>query len=191
MAIQCAGSAPPQETGLTFNSWFGKSHLEMHWWHAVHFALWNHLELLEKSVTWYDKVLPRARETAKLQGYRGARWPKMVGPDGRESPSTVGVFLVWEQPHPIYYAELCYRQKPTQETLEKYRDVVYATADFMASYAHRDESSQRFNLGPPLIPAQESYNPRTTFNPTYELEYWRWALGVAQRVARTTRRTAR
>ena len=29
-AIQCAGSLPPQETGLTCNSWYGKFHLEMH-----------------------------------------------------------------------------------------------------------------------------------------------------------------
>jgi hypothetical protein len=179
-AIQCSGTAPPQETGLTFNSWFGKSHLEMHWWHAVHFALWNRLEMLERSLGWYDKVLPRARETAKMQGYQGARWPKMVGPDGRESPSGVGVFLIWQQPHPIYYAELVYRQKPTPETLAKYRDVVFATADFMASYAHRDEKSQRDVLGPPMIPAQEHYPPRTTFNPPYELEYWYWALNVAQ-----------
>ena len=50
--------------------------------------------------------------TAKSQGYEGARWPKMVGPDGRESPSNVGVFLIWQQPHPIYYAELCYRARP-------------------------------------------------------------------------------
>ncbi|HSE38521.1 MAG TPA: glycoside hydrolase family 65, partial [Blastocatellia bacterium] len=35
-AIQCAGSKPPQETGLTVNSWYGKFHLEMHWWHAAH-----------------------------------------------------------------------------------------------------------------------------------------------------------
>jgi hypothetical protein len=179
-AIQCAGNAPPQETGLTFNSWFGKSHLEMHWWHAVHFALWNRLEMLERSLGWYDMVLPRARGTAKMQGYEGARWPKMVGPDGRESPSGVGVFLIWQQPHPIYYAELCYRQKPTPETLAKYRDVVFATADFMASYAHWDEKSQRYVLGPPMIPAQEHYPPRTTFNPPYELEYWYWALNVAQ-----------
>src|SRR5258705_5756358 len=40
-AIQCGGSLPPQETGLTVNSWYGKFHLEMHWWHATHFALWN------------------------------------------------------------------------------------------------------------------------------------------------------
>jgi hypothetical protein len=180
MAVNCAGNAPPQETGLTFNSWFGKSHLEMHWWHAVHWALWNRLDLLERSFAWYEKVLPLARATAKMQGYRGARWPKMVGPDGRESPSSVGVFLIWQQPHPIYYAELCYRQKPTHETLERYREIVYATADFMTSYAHWDERAKRFVLGPPLIPAQEHYDPRTTFNPPCELEYWHWALGVAR-----------
>ena len=33
----------------------------------------------------------RAREsTAQRQGYAGARWPKMTGPNGDESPSTVG-----------------------------------------------------------------------------------------------------
>ena len=39
---------PPQETGLTCNSWYGKFHLEMHWWHSVHFALWNRAPLLAK-----------------------------------------------------------------------------------------------------------------------------------------------
>jgi protein-glucosylgalactosylhydroxylysine glucosidase len=29
-AIQCSGMMPPQETGLTVNSWYGKFHLEMH-----------------------------------------------------------------------------------------------------------------------------------------------------------------
>src|SRR5690606_22598580 len=47
--VQCAGNVPPQETGLTFNSWYGKPHLEMHWWHAVHFALWGRADLMEKS----------------------------------------------------------------------------------------------------------------------------------------------
>src|SRR5690606_24266633 len=47
--VQCAAAFPPQETGLTYNSWFGKPHLEMHWWHAVHFALWGRTEWLEKS----------------------------------------------------------------------------------------------------------------------------------------------
>ena len=59
--IQCAGSLPPQETGLTFNSWYGKSHLEMHWWHAVHFVLWGKPELLEKNLLWYKNILPAAK----------------------------------------------------------------------------------------------------------------------------------
>lgn len=65
MAIQCAGTFPPQETGLTYNSWFGKFHLEMHWWHAAHFALWNRIDLLEKSMGWYRDVLPVAQKIAE------------------------------------------------------------------------------------------------------------------------------
>ncbi|HXI17501.1 MAG TPA: glycoside hydrolase family 65, partial [Chloroflexota bacterium] len=38
-AINCAGSLPPAESGLYSVSWHGKFHLEMHWWHAAHFAL--------------------------------------------------------------------------------------------------------------------------------------------------------
>ncbi len=47
-ALHCAGPMPPPETGLLFNSWYGKSHLEMHWWHGVHFAAWNRFELFER-----------------------------------------------------------------------------------------------------------------------------------------------
>jgi len=182
MAIQCAGSRPPQETGLTSNSWHGKSHLEMHWWHGVHFALWNRLELLERSLPWYGSILPRAAGTAKMQGCEGVRWPKMVGPDGRESPSNVGVFLIWQQPHPIYYAELCYRAKPNRETLERYRRIVFETAEFMASYPVWEEAKRRYVLGPAMIPAQESYGSSRArnLNPTFELAYWHWALETAQ-----------
>jgi protein-glucosylgalactosylhydroxylysine glucosidase len=35
-------------------------------------------------------------------------------------------------------------------------------------------------LGKGLIPAQECFDPMETFNPTYELAYWRWALTTAQ-----------
>jgi len=181
-AIQCSGSRPPQETGLAGNSWYGKFHLEMHWWHAVHFALWDRLPLLERSLPWYESILPAARATAKLQGYEGARWPKMASPDGRDSPSTVGVFLIWQQPHPIYYAELCYRVHRDRGTLERYRQIVFETAEFMASYPIWDEEGKRFVLGPALIPAQESYgNTRAqNLNPTFELAYWYWALETAQ-----------
>jgi protein-glucosylgalactosylhydroxylysine glucosidase len=180
-AIQCAGSTPPQETGLTFNSWYGKFHLEMHWWHAVHFALWGRVNLLEKSLWWYDSILPKAKGIAKEQGYTGARWPKMAGPDGREGPSTIGPFLIWQQPHPIYYAELCYRTKPDRKTLERYKTIVFETAEFMASYATWQENKKRYVLGPPLIPAQEIFPPEETYNPTFELAYWAFGLETAQK----------
>ena len=172
---------PPQETGLMCNSWFGKFHLEMHWWHAVHFALWGHPELLEKSMSWYEVILPKAKQNAERQGYSGARWPKMVGPNGQESPSNVAVFLLWEQPHPIYFAELLYRQRKEQSILEKYKNIVFASADFMASYAHWDNLHARYVLGPPLIPAQEIYKPDSTMNPAFELSYWAFGLTTAQR----------
>jgi hypothetical protein len=181
LAVQCAGSLPPQETGLTCNSWHGKFHLEMHWWHGVHFPLWGRPQQFARSLGWYSKILPVARGTAEMQGYKGARWPKMTSPGGRESPSGVGVFLIWQQPHPIYYAELLYRSHPGKSVLEKYREVVFATAEFMASYAHHDSDNDRYVLGPPLIPAQEIYKPETTINPAFELSYWRFGLQTAQK----------
>jgi len=180
-AIQCSGSTPPQETGLTCNSWYGKFHLEMHWWHAAHFALWNRFPLLEKSLDWYLKILPSARERAQQQGYAGARWPKMTSPDGRDSPSPIGPLLIWQQPHPIFYAELAYLSRPGAATLKKYRSVVNETAEFMASYAHFDKAKDRYVLGPPLIPAQENHPPRETWNPTFELEYWNYGLKTANK----------
>jgi protein-glucosylgalactosylhydroxylysine glucosidase len=182
-AIQCSGSIPPQETGLTLNSWFGKPHTEMHWWHAAQFALWGRVHLLERSLPWYHKILPAARELAAKQGYIGARWPKMVGPNGEESPSEIAGFLIWQQAHPIYYAELCYRAHPqagSREVLDRYKQLVFETAEFMASYAWWNEELQSYELGPALIPAQECYDPAVTMNPTFELAYWQWALGIAQ-----------
>ena len=179
-AIQSAGTYPPQETGLTFNSWEGKFHLEMHWWHAAQFALWNRLPLLEKSLGYYGRIRERARATARRQGYRGARWPKMTGPNGAESPSSVGPFLIWQQPHPIFYAELVYRQRRDRDTLERFREVIFDTADFMASFAARDGNSSHFVLGPPLQCAQEVFPKATTVNCTFELAYWRWGLETAQ-----------
>ncbi len=181
IAIQSAGPLPPPETGLTFNSWYGKPHLECHWWQGMQFALWNRLPLLEKSLPWYRSILPKARETAVRQGYDGIRWPKMVGPDGREGPSAIAPLLIWQQPHPIYYAELCYRAHPDRQTLELYRDIVFESADFMASFAVLDGERKRYVLGPPVMPAQENYDAKMVCNPTYELAYWDWGLKTAQK----------
>ncbi|MET9021363.1 hypothetical protein ABZV93_15375 [Actinopolymorpha sp. NPDC004070] len=181
-AVNCAGSTPPQETGLVTNSWRGKFHLEMHWWHAAHFALWNHPALLERSLGWYDKALAAAQETARLQGYSGARWPKQVGPEARESPSDIGALLVWQQPHPIYFAELVWRRRPSRRTAERFARLVFESAAFMASYATWDPRRERFDLGPPVASAQEKAYPlrREARNPAFELAYWRWGLQTAQ-----------
>lgn len=176
--IQCSGGFPPQETGLTYNSWYGKPHLEMHWWHAVHFAQWGRPELMERSLDWYFKVAENAKLLAKRQGYEGLRWQKMTDHEGNESPSSVGAFLIWQQPHFIYMAEMLYRQD--KKALQKYKDLLFATADFMASYPTFDPQTKKYNLGKGLIPAQECFDPLTTFNPTYELAYWHWALNMAQ-----------
>jgi len=179
-AIQCAGRYPPQETGLTFNSWYGKFHLEMYWWHVAQFALWGRHELLERSLGYYAAILSRAQATATAQGYAGARWPKMTDLSGRESPSSIGPFLVWQQPHPIYLAELVYREQRDRTTLERYKEIVDETAEFMASYAYWDEKARRYELGPPLQGAQEIFPKETTRNTPFELAYWRFGLETAQ-----------
>lgn len=179
MAIQSAGMYPPQETGLTYNSWFGKFHLEMHWWHAVHFALWNRADLLERSMDWYATAYPVAKSIAERQGFKGARWMKMTDPSAMEAPSKVGSFLIWQQPHFIYMAELLYRDNPTPEVLEKYGFLVNETAEFMASFATYDEMGGRYILKG-IIPAQETLRASETINPPFELSYWHYAMSVAQ-----------
>lgn len=178
--IQCAGTFPPQETGLTFNSWYGKFHMEMHWWHAAYWTLWNRPEILEKSLDYYFNILEKAKAKAEIQGYKGARWPKMTDNSGGDSPSGVGEFLIWQQSHILYFAEQLYRNKQDKITLEKYLPLVTETADFMADFARWDEKNKRYILGPPLIPAQESLEKEKTFNPPFELAYWYWGLTVAQ-----------
>jgi len=179
MAIQSAGMYPPQETGLTYNSWHGKFHLEMHWWHAAHFALWNRTDLLERSMDWYAQVYPAAKAIAERQGFKGVRWMKMTDPSGTEAPSKVGSFLIWQQPHLIYFAELIYRNNPTSEVLDKYGFLVEETAEFMASFATYDELEGRYILKG-AIPAQETLRASETINPPFELSYWHYVMSVAQ-----------
>lgn len=179
LKIQSCGSMPPQETGLTCNSWYGKFHLEMHLWHTAFLPLWNRSRYLEKSLSWYQEHLPEARENAKRNGYAGARWPKMVAYDAIDSPSSIATLLIWQQPHILYMLELLYRDTKREDILRGYWDIVSETADFMCDYAHWNEKKRCYDLPAPLIPAQERFNPRTTVNPTFELEYWNFGLKIA------------
>ncbi len=180
MAVNEAGSLPPQESGLVNNGWFGRFHLEMTWWHAAHYALWNRWPQLNPSIGLYNRLLPSALARAKGQGYLGARWPKCIGPNAVEWPHEIHSFLIWQQPHPIFFAELNYRAHPTAATLKKWDAVVQSTADFLASYAFRDPATGRYVLGPPLHLVSENTDPMNTQNPTFELAYWRFGLRTAQ-----------
>ncbi|MDI1336719.1 MAG: hypothetical protein PSU94_11120 [Lacunisphaera sp.] len=179
MAVQCAGDMPPQETGLTCSTWYGKHHTEMIWWHTAPFALWGNDALLEKNLAWFQAQLPAARALAASRGLKGARWAKMTGPEMRESPGG-NPLIIWNQPHLIYLAELLYRNSPKPATLARYRDLVLETADCLATMVTWNEAKQQYDLGPPLWIAQEIYDQATSRNPSFELAYWRWTLGVAQ-----------
>jgi beta-xylosidase len=179
-AVQCAGDMPPQESGLTCNTWYGKHHTEMLVWHTAHFILWGQTAMAKKNLDWFLGQLPVARATAAARGLRGARWSKMIGPDGRESPGG-NPLIVWNQPHLIYLSDLVLRQQPSVENLEKYRELVFETAECLVSMLKFDAKRGQYVLGPPLWIAQEIHDPATSQNPGYELAYWRWAIETAQR----------
>lgn len=180
--IRCqeAQNFPPAETGLTYNSWYGKFHLEMVMWHSFHYATWNKPELLEKQLDWYFTAMPVAKEIAERQNFRGVRWMKMTDPSGKEAPSDVGSFIIWQQPHPIYMAELIWRARhEDRAVLEKYYDMVQQTAEFMADFVNYDEANDRYVIEGACA-ANESYDEMHTLNPSFELSYWHFGLSVAQ-----------
>ena len=135
--------------------------------------------MLAKNLEWFQKQLPAARELAKIRGLRGARWAKMTGPEMRESPGG-NPLIVWNQPHLVHLCELLYRNNPSKETLNRYRELVLETAECMALMVHFDKAKGVYVLGPPLWIAQEIYDQGTSQNPSFELAYWQWALESAQ-----------
>lgn len=180
--INCDNTTPAQETGLTYNSWFGRPHLEMTWWHTVDFALWNQLATLERMLEWYDNVAyPEAVKIAGRQGFKGARWMKMTDPQAGEAPSNTGSFLIWQQPHYIYMAEEVYRAKPTAETLEKYGKYVDATADFMADFADAWAGSEGDITLRGATAMQESMSKDFSYAHPFEQAYWLYGLQTAQK----------
>lgn len=177
--VHAAGVLPPAETGLLANSWRGRFHLEMHLWHAAHFALWGDAASLRRGLAFYTAALPVARETARRQGCRGARWPKQLGPDLREAPSDIGPFLLWQQPHPIHLAELLRRAEPAAADDAGLAEVVEASALCLVDLLRPDGA--RLGLGPPLVGAQERHvqDRHRLQDPAFELAYIAWALRIA------------
>ena len=180
LAVNEAGFDPPQESGLVNNGWYGKFHAEMFAWHLGHWARWNRWQMLDRSMPGvYERFLATSIERAQLQGYKGARWGKMSDPTGRSAPGEINSLLIWQQPHPMQFAEYEWRSFSSNATLEKWDQVLYETAEFMADYAYWNESTGVYDLGPPLYPVSENTDPNATVNPTFELAYWRFGLYVA------------
>lgn len=180
--INCDNATPPQETGLTYNSWYGRPHLEMTWWHAVDFSLWNHPKMVENMLTWYNSVAyPEAKKIAERQGFKGVRWMKMTDPEAGEAPSNTGSFLTWQQPHYIYLAEEIYRYYPEEETLEKFGEGVEATAEFMADFAKACAPENGLIQLYGQTAMQESMSKDFSFGHPFEQAYWWYGLSTAQK----------
>ncbi|KAE8346201.1 hypothetical protein BDV24DRAFT_147827 [Aspergillus arachidicola] len=179
LAVNSAGKDPPQESGLQNNGWYGKLHLEMVFWHLGHWARWNKWDMLNRSLGVYSRFLPSSIARAERQGYAGARLGKMSDPSGASAPGSQNALLIWQQPHPMYFAELEYRSSPNVETLNKWDYILNELATWMVSYAWWNVSTQVYDLGPPMYPSSENTSPNSTYNPTFELAYWRFGLKIA------------
>jgi len=180
--INSAGLLPAPETGLFANSSRGKFRLDTQWWHLAHFALWGTPEIVECVLSWYDTTLASATQIARRQGYPGARWPAMCGPEAHETPDALTPFLIWGQPHPIHLAELVRRARQKPSTLDRWWPMVKQTALFMAAYPI-DSPGEAAGLvfPPPLVPSQECFASlkQQICDPTFELVYWVWGLMTA------------
>ncbi|THH17924.1 hypothetical protein EW146_g2969 [Bondarzewia mesenterica] len=189
MRVNEAGDTPPQESGLVNDGWYGKFHMEMYFWHSAHWALWCNWDLLRRSSSVYADFLTTSLARAQIQqGWAsGARWPKMTDPSGRSSPGEINNLLIWEQPHPLVFAEYERRaaagkndRNAERRVLEKWKDVIRATADWMAVFAWWNPSTEVYDLGPPMFVVSEDTSPNVTMNPAFELAYWRFGLSIAR-----------
>lgn len=130
----------------------------------------------------YNRFLPTSLQRAEEMGYTGARWGKMMDTNGRSAPGEINSFLIWQQPHPLFLADQEYRfatPEGKRQVLEKWAEIVDVTAEWMASFAWWNVTTNRYDLGPPMYPSSENTDPATTLNPTYELAYWAFGLQVA------------
>lgn len=188
LVINDSGYIPPAETGLTCNSWYGKAHLEMHYWHMAWAPLWGHPELLTRSFDWYIDILDEAKKNASRNGYKGARWTKMVSYTGSDCPSKIAPLLVWQQPHIINMLQIVIDNNTSDDFdvkayMSKYWILVKETAVFIADYLVYDPMSDIYNIEAPVIPVQERHLPENTRNPIFELAYFRYGLLIAAKWA--------
>ena len=113
---------------------------------------------------------------------------------GWESSSPVGPLLVWQQSHSVFLAEAQRRAAAAAggaaaalAVMQRLAPVVFATADFLATFAVRDAAGV-YHLLPPLYGGEEQGDPLAISDPAFELVQvggaldtaaaWRDALGL-------------
>lgn len=67
-------------------------------------------------------------------------------------------------------ASFAYQASSTEQTLQRWDEVVTASADYMASYAWKNVSTGRYDLGPPSYGVTENTPPRATLNLAFEVQ---------------------
>lgn len=172
--VNSTGIYPPQESGLTYNCWNSKFHLEMHLIHSLWNIYNNHVGDLVKSFDYYLSIMPSSLKRASLNGYKGLRFPKMTGPDGEDSPSNIGPLLIWQAPHILFMLQEIYYLYNKENIIKKYEPLISGTIDFMISFLTLNDS--KYQMLDPLLEACESIPLDRCQNPSFELEYWRYTL---------------
>lgn len=172
--VNSTGIYPPQESGLTYNCWNSKFHLEMHLIHSLWNIYNNHVGDLVKSFDYYLSIMPSSLKRASLNGYKGLRFPKMTGPDGEDSPSNIGPLLIWQAPHILFMLQEIYYLYNKENIIKKYKPLISGTIDFMISFLTLKDS--KYQMLDPLLEACESIPLDRCQNPSFELEYWRYTL---------------
>ena len=172
--VNSTGIYPPQESGLTYNCWNSKFHLEMHLIHSLWNIYNNHVGDLVKSFDYYLSIMPSSLKRASLNGYKGLRFPKMTGPDGEDSPSNIGPLLIWQAPHILFMLQEIYYLYNKENIIKKYEPLISGTIDFMISFLTLKDS--KYQMLDPLLEACESIPLDRCQNPSFELEYWRYTL---------------
>lgn len=113
----------------------------------------------------------------------------MTDPWVGESPSNVGSFLTWQQPHYIYMAEEMYRRAGGDEAkqkavLAKYGQYVDETAEFLAAFALSCVPQQDINNGTKIrlhgqTAMQESMSKDFSYGHPFEQAYFVYGLKTA------------
>jgi hypothetical protein len=139
--------------------------------------------LLEKSLGYYQTILPRAKATAKKPGLRRGALAEDDQPQRRGIPfARSGRFSSGRSRIRFFMPNCVIAPMATGPRWRNTRTSFLQTAEFMASMPTWDEA-ETFRPRPDVAKRAGDFSEGQTLNPTFELTYWRWGLETAQTMA--------